>query len=75
LAAFGYKATEKLSFVENAAKTQGTLTITDGTLHASVTLFGQYAAAGFHFASDGVVGTVITYAPPPAAHLELAGKA
>jgi hypothetical protein len=74
LTTFDYKATEKLSFVENAAKTQGTLTITDGTFHASVTLFGQYTAAGFHLGADGTVGTDVTYAQPPAAHLEFALK-
>jgi autotransporter passenger strand-loop-strand repeat protein len=72
LAGFGFKSTEKLTFVENKAKTSGVLTVTDGVLHASVTLFGQYVVAGFHRASDGVAGTDITYASPPAAHLELA---
>jgi large repetitive protein len=74
LASFKFHTTETLSFVENAAKTKGVLTITDGTLHASITLFGLHVAAGFHLASDGAGGTDITYAPPPAAHLELAGK-
>jgi hypothetical protein len=48
--------------VENAAKTSGTLTITSGSLKATVTLLGQYVAAGFHLASDGAGGTAITYA-------------
>jgi autotransporter passenger strand-loop-strand repeat protein len=65
LASFAHKAGEKLSFAENAAKTGGVLTITDGTLTAAVTLFGQYAAAGFHIGGDGHGGTAITYAPPP----------
>jgi hypothetical protein len=43
-------------------------------LFQTVTLFGQYTAAGFHLATDGAVGTDVTYAQPPAAHLELALK-
>jgi hypothetical protein len=37
-------STGKRSFVENAAKTIGVLTVSSGTLRASVTLFGQYVA-------------------------------
>lgn len=48
-------------FAENKAKTIGTLTITDGKLQATVTLFGQYVAAGFNLGSDGGTGTAITY--------------
>jgi hypothetical protein len=66
LASFKFGTTEKHSFTENAAKTKGVLTITDGTLHASITLFGQYVATGFHLAKDGA-GTAITYVPPTAA--------
>ena len=72
LTKFAFKATEKLTFVENAAKTQGVLTITDGALKATVTLFGQYVAAGFHLAKDSATGTAITYAQPPAHVAELA---
>jgi len=61
LASFRTGTAEKLSFVENAAKTSGTLTITEGTQKATITLFGQYVAAGFHTISDGAAGTVITY--------------
>jgi hypothetical protein len=32
LARFGFSAAEKLSFIENKTKTQGTLTIADGKL-------------------------------------------
>jgi hypothetical protein len=73
LAGYAFGAKEKLSFKENATKTQGTLTITDGALHATITLFGQYVAAGFQHVSDGAAGTAIHYAAPPVAHLELAG--
>jgi autotransporter passenger strand-loop-strand repeat protein len=72
LAAFPYTS-ETVQFTENAANTGGTLTVTDGTLRASVTLFGQYLAAGFSAAVDGFPGgTAITYQAPPAAHAELA---
>ena len=64
------KTTEKLAY--NAGKGKGTLTITDGSLKATVTLFGQYVAAGFHLAKDSAGGTVITYSTPPARIAELA---
>jgi hypothetical protein len=66
--------TERLSFVENAAKTSGTLTVTEGTQKATVTLFGQYVATGFHAISDGTAGSVISYSTASASHLDLAGK-
>jgi hypothetical protein len=50
------------------------LTVTDGTQHASVTLFGQYLATGFHLKSDGAAGTDITYTPPITQPGELAGS-
>jgi len=61
LVGLNFGAGEKLSFVENKAKTQGTLTITDRALKTSVTLFGNYVAAGFHRAADAYGGTTITY--------------
>ncbi len=69
LAAFGFHAGagETLGFVENGANTQGVLTVTDGSLHASIILLGQYSAAGFHKNSDGASGTAITYTPPVSA--------
>ena len=52
------------SFVENNAGTAGTLTVSDGTHSASVTLFGQFAANGFQAAADSSgLGTIITYQP------------
>ena len=61
----------KLSFVENKAKTIGTLTITDGALKAAVTLFGNYVATGFKLSAAGA-GTAITYTSATAAHEVLA---
>lgn len=68
LAAFGFSAAEKLTYVQGTGK--GTLTITDGALKATVTLFGQYAAAGFHLAKAGA-GTAITYSATTSAHAEI----
>jgi autotransporter passenger strand-loop-strand repeat protein len=68
---FGYSASEQLTFVENAKKTEGVLTITDGSLKATITLFGQYVAQGFHKAADGAGGTAITYAHPQAAQSDV----
>ncbi len=43
----------------------GTLSLTDGTHSASITLFGQFVAAGFHTAPDGSgTGMDITYQQP-----------
>ena len=63
LTAFAFQKTRILSYVENAQKTGGTLTLADGTARAAITLFGQYVAAGFHIAVDSGTGTVITYKP------------
>jgi autotransporter passenger strand-loop-strand repeat protein len=59
LSSFGFSAAEKLTFVQNT-KTQGTLTIVDGSLKATITLMGQYVATGFQLAASGG-GTAITY--------------
>jgi autotransporter passenger strand-loop-strand repeat protein len=72
LASFKFGAGEKLSFVEDKTKTKGTLTITDGALKATITLFGQYVAAGFKLSAAGA-GTAITYTSAAAAHGVLAG--
>jgi hypothetical protein len=50
-------------FTQNTS-TSGTLTVTDGTHSAAITLFGQFAAAGFHTAPDGSGGTDVTFQPP-----------
>ncbi len=46
LSSYHFGAGPKLSFTENAGKTQGTLTVSDGALTATLTLFGNYVAAG-----------------------------
>jgi hypothetical protein len=58
------------NFTENASATAGTLSLSDGVHAATVTLLGQYAAAGFSgsaasagfaAASDGAQGTNVTF--------------
>jgi len=66
-ASFKFGAGPKVSFTENAGKTSGTLTVTDGALTATVTLFGNYIATGFHLANDGAGGTAVTYSAGGAA--------
>ena len=63
LTGFGFTAGETMAFTQTNS-TQGMLTITDGSQNFSVTLLGQYSQAGFKGASDGHVGTSITYTPP-----------
>jgi autotransporter passenger strand-loop-strand repeat protein len=53
----------KLSFTEASNNLSGTLTVTDGTQIASLTLLGQYSTANFKLASDGSGGTIITDPP------------
>jgi hypothetical protein len=74
LAGFAHGPNESFSFTENAAKTKGVLTVTDGTRTASITLFGQYVAAGFHIVSDGAVGSVIGYGSATSILHDIAGR-
>ncbi|WP_426442478.1 DUF4347 domain-containing protein [Bradyrhizobium genosp. P] len=62
--AFGANST--LGYAANTNGTGGTLSISDGTHSASIALFGQYAAAGFHVGNDSGAGTIVTYADPAA---------
>jgi hypothetical protein len=59
LSSMKFGATEKLKYVQSG--TSGTLTITEGTQKTTITLFGQYVAAGFHMRADTGNGTAITY--------------
>jgi hypothetical protein len=72
LTSFAPGSTEKISFSESGDKTNGVLTITDGFEQASITLFGQYVAAGFHMGSDGHGGTAVTYGASSPFHIDLA---
>jgi autotransporter passenger strand-loop-strand repeat protein len=55
---FGKKT--KVSFKEAKDNLSGTLTVTDGTHTATLTLLGQYSTSEFTIASDGNGGTMIT---------------
>jgi autotransporter passenger strand-loop-strand repeat protein len=52
-----------LSFTEAGNNLSGTLTVSDGTHTASLTLLGQYATGNFTLSSDGHRGTFITDPP------------
>lgn len=65
--------TATVGFVQTGGK--GTLTITDSTHTAQVTLLGQYAASGFNDRADGTGGTLVTYTPPPENSFNLAAHA
>lgn len=60
LAAFRF-AGSQLSVVSRKATTQ--ITVTNHLQRASIVLFGQYSAAGFHLARNGA-GSTVSYIPP-----------
>jgi len=62
--AFG--SSTSMGFVEDGSNLSGTLTVTDGTHTAHITLLGNYSPTQFTSASDGHNGTVITDPPAPA---------
>lgn len=72
LAGFAHGSGEHLGFKENGSFTAGLLTVTDGSLVARITLFGQYNAAWFALASDGAGGSIVTYTPRADASAALA---
>ena len=49
-----------LVYAADAAHGRGTLTVSDGTRTASLSLLGQYAASDFAPSSDGHGGTMIS---------------
>ena len=61
LGGFGYATSETEVFTENAAHTQGTLTVTDGAKVANLTLLGNYATGDFHLSTDNHGGTFVKY--------------
>ena len=60
--AFG--SSTSMGFVEAGNNLSGTLTVTDGSHTAHITLLGNYVPGQFASASDGQSGTVITDPPP-----------
>jgi len=63
LADISYSSSNTLGFVEAGGNTSGTLTVSDGTHTAVLTLLGQYVAGNFTMQSDGHGGTLITDPP------------
>jgi hypothetical protein len=63
LADLGFGGAMTLGYAANAGGSGGILTMSDGTHTASLALLGQYAASGFHAASDAGAGTMIAYVP------------
>jgi autotransporter passenger strand-loop-strand repeat protein len=59
-----FGSSTSMSFVEAGNNLSGTLTVTDGSHTANITLAGSYTPGQFNSASDGHGGTVIT--DPPA---------
>ena len=53
-----------MTYAANQDGTGGTLTVSDGTDTANITLLGQYTADGFQTADDQHLGTLMTYHPP-----------
>jgi len=53
--------TASISYHANAGSTGGTLTISDGTHIAELSLVGNYSADNFSLAADHLTGTAITY--------------
>jgi hypothetical protein len=60
--AFG--SSTRMGFVEAGNNLSGTLTVTDGSDTANITLLGNYSPSQFTSASDTHGGTVITDPPP-----------
>jgi hypothetical protein len=54
-----------MSFVEAGNNLSGTLTVTDGSHTAHLTMLGSFTPGQFTSASDGHGGTVVTDPPPP----------
>lgn len=56
----GYTAGVTSATWDQSTSSGGVLTITSGTLQASINLFGNYVAGNFKLATDGAQGTLIT---------------
>jgi hypothetical protein len=54
----------QMNYTANAGGTGGTLSVSDGTHSANITLLGQYDAGGFQANDDQHMGTLVTYHPP-----------
>jgi hypothetical protein len=63
LSGIGFSGSLSLNYTANESGSGGKLSVTDGAHTTSISLLGEYDGAGFHAASDGGSGTLITYAP------------
>ena len=63
LGGFTYGAGETVSWTEAAGNTSGTLTVTDGSKTASLTLLGSYVTSDFSLSDDGIGGTYVVDPP------------
>ena len=63
LADIAFTSNTTSGFVEAGNNTSGTLTVSDGTHTANITLLGSYIAGQFHLATDGSGGTLVTDPP------------
>jgi hypothetical protein len=64
LADIAFGGTTTLGYTPNKSNTGGTLSVSDGTHTASLALLGNYMAASFAIAGDGIGGTLVTDGPP-----------
>ncbi len=61
LGGFAFGASETRSFTENSGLTGGTLSVTDGSQHASLSLRGSYVTSDFALSADGHGGTFVKF--------------
>jgi hypothetical protein len=61
LGGFAFGAGETRSFTENSGLTGGTLSVTDGSRHANLSLLGKYATGDFALSNDGHGGTFVKF--------------
>jgi VCBS repeat-containing protein len=59
-----FAAGANASYIENQAGTGGTLSVTDGSHTANITLLGQYTADEFVLSTDATGGTLIKFHVP-----------
>jgi hypothetical protein len=61
LGGFAFGAGETRSFTDNSGHTGGTLSVTDGSRHAHLSLLGNYVTGDFALAADGHGGTFVKF--------------
>ncbi len=61
LGGFEFGASETRSFTENSGHTGGTLSVTDGSRHANLSLLGSYVTSDFALSGDGHGGTFVKF--------------